>query len=374
MRFRVRSASVFRMARVVQSVVIGAMLCLLLAGCQNRDEIKRYTVKKLPHSKREAVAEMPPRGAMPPGHGQALNERMLAAIAPQGRTFWIFKLMGSKDAAAEQMEEFLSLVQSLKFSDDETATPEWTLPEGWTERKDVEPGTTRFATLTVKADGEEMSVSVTRLPFPPGRPTDGVPLMIVNLWCEQLGLPEKKESDLTAEEQPKGAEVQQLEVAGKQITLVNFLAAEKSAPPTPVATRGQPKWTVPEGWKEVAGNEFSLAAFAVTEGKMSVKTTVSRAGGDLLQNLNRWRGQLGLESWSKEEMQKSAKILSVSGSDGTLVDLVGTDAKSKKPSCTIGVIIPRGESAWFFKLTGDVELAQREKANFEAFVQSVKFE
>ncbi|TXT22045.1 MAG: hypothetical protein FD138_3793, partial [Planctomycetota bacterium] len=57
-----------------------------------------------------------------------------------------------------------------------------------------------------------------------------------------------------------------------------------------------------------------------------------------------------------------------------LVDLVGTDARSKKPSCTIGVIVPRGDSAWFFKLTGDVELAQREKANFEAFVQSVKFE
>ncbi|TXT16652.1 MAG: hypothetical protein FD138_4714, partial [Planctomycetota bacterium] len=92
MRFRVRSASVFRTARAAQSVAIGAVLGLLLAGCQNRDEIKRYTVKKLPHSKREAVAEMPPRGRMPPGHGQPSNERMLAAIAPQGRTFWIFKL------------------------------------------------------------------------------------------------------------------------------------------------------------------------------------------------------------------------------------------------------------------------------------------
>lgn len=374
MRFRVRSASVFRTARAAQSVAIGAVLGLLLAGCQNRDEIKRYTVKKLPHSKREAVVEMPPRGRMPPGHGQPSNERMLAAIAPQGRTFWIFKLMGPKDAAAEQMEEFLSLVQSLKFSDDTDATPEWTLPEGWTERKEAEKSATRFATLIAKEGSEEMSVSVTRLPFPPDRPTEGVPLMIVNLWCEQLGLPEKTQADLTAEEQPKGAEVQQLEVAGKQITLVNFLAADSPAPQAPVASRGQPKWTVPEGWKEAPGNEFSMAAFAVTDGKMSIKTTVSRAGGDLLQNLNRWRGQLGLEPWSNDELKKSAKVLAVDGSDGTLVDLVGTDARSKKPSCTIGVIVPRGDSAWFFKLTGDVELAQREKANFEAFVQSVKFD
>jgi hypothetical protein len=33
--------------------------------------------------------------------------------------------------------------------------------------------------------------------------------------------------------------------------------------------------------------------------------------------------------------------------------------------------VPRGEQAWFFKLTGDAELGQREKPNFEMFVQSV---
>lgn len=372
MRFCARSSSVPRTVCARPWFTLGAVLCLLLVGCQNRDEIKRYTVKKLPHSERKVV-EMPSRGPMPAGHGQAAGERMLAAIAPHGRTFWVFKLMGPKDAAAEQMENFLSLTQSLKFSEGEDAIPEWTLPEGWTERKDTEKAGTRFATMIVNPGSEEMVVSVTRLPFPPDRPTDGVPLMIVNLWCEQLGLPEKKQSDLTAEDQPKDAEVRQLDVAGTQVTLVNFLAAEKPAAPTP-ASPGQPKWTVPEGWKETAGNQFSLAAFAVSDGKMSIKTTVSRAGGDLLENLNRWRGQLGLEPWSKTEMTKSAKILSVDGSDGTLVDLVGTDSKTKQPSCTIGVIIPRGDSAWFFKLTGDVELAQREKANFEAFVQSVKFE
>ena len=372
MRFCDRSSSVPRSVCVRPWFALGAVLGLLLAGCQNRDEIKRYTVKKLPHSERK-VADVPPRGPMPAGHGQPAGERMLAAIAPHGRTFWVFKLMGPKEAAAAQMENFLSLTQSLKFSEEENSSPEWTLPEGWTERKEIEGASTRFATLTVKGDGEELAVSVTRLPFPPDRPTDGVPLMIVNLWCEQLGLPEKKQSDLSAEEQPKDAEVRQLDVAGTQITLVNFLASEKPAAQAP-ASPGQPKWTVPEGWKETAGNEFSLAAFAVSDGTMSIKTTVSRAGGDLLQNLNRWRGQLGLEPWSQAEMTKSAKVLSVDGSDGTLVDLVGTDVRTKKPSCTIGVILPRGDSGWFFKLTGDVELAQREKAKFEAFVQSVKFE
>ena len=375
MRFCVRSASVSRTVRAVWSVAIGAMLCLLLAGCQNRDEIKRYTVKKLPHSKREPVAEMPPRGRMPAGHGQAANERLLAAIAPHGQTFWLFKLVGSKAAALDQMEEFLSLVKSLKFGEAEDSTPEWTLPEGWTERKADDKSSDLFATLIIKGEKEELSVSVTRRETPPSLPIDHAPLMIVNVWCEKYGIPEKTQKDLSAEDQPEGAEVQQLEVAGKQITLVNFLAVESVAAQAPVASNGQPKWTVPDGWKEAKGDGVSMAAFAAEEGKRSVRTTVSVLGGnDLLQNMNRWRGQLGLPSWTKEELSKSAKTLTVDGTDGSFVELVGKNSKTGEPASTLGVIIPRGGSSWFFKLTGDVELAQREKANFEAFVQSVKFE
>ena len=373
MRFCARPSSVPRTVFHRPCFAFGALLGLLLAGCQNRDEIKRYTVKKLPHPERK-VAQIPQREPMPAGHGQAAGERMLAAIAPHGRTFWVFKLMGPKVAAAEQMENFLSMTQSLKFSEDEDATPEWTLPEGWTERKEAGGSSTRIATLIVKGEGEEMAVSVTRLPFPPDRPTDGVPLMIVNLWCEQLGLPEKKAADLTAEEQPKDAEVRQLDVAGTQVTLVNFLASETPAAQAPVASRGQPKWTVPEGWKETAGTRFSTAAFVATDGTKSVNATVSKAGGDLLGNLNRWRDQVKLKPWSQDEASKSVKTLTVDGSEGTFVDFVGNDKSTDKPMCLLGVIVNHGDSTWFFKLTGDIELAQREKAKFEAFVQSVKFE
>lgn len=312
---------------------------------------------------------------MPSGHGvTGQQQRLLGAIAPSDRVIWVFKLAGPKQVVADQMEKFLAFVQSLKFTGTENPAPTWTLPDGWTERTDLEPTTTRFATLTVKAGDEELPLTITRLPFPEGRPIDGVPLMIVNLWCEQLGLPEKNPSDLTAEEQPSEAEIRQLEVAGTKITLANFVSADRPESRPTVAARRTPKWTVPKTWREAPGNEFSIAAFSVTDGSQSVKTTVSQAGGDLLQNLNRWRGQLGLEPWSASEMAKESKQLPIEGVSGTFVELVGTDVRTGKPSCTLGVILPRGDSSWFFKLTGDVELAQREKSNFEAFVQSVKFE
>lgn len=378
MRFRVRASSVRIAGGVAPAWLLSLLVLSFLTGCQKQDEISRYTVKKMPAVERPAKAPTTPRSPMrPAGHGPGDSERMLGAIAAQGRTLWVFKVAGEKDTVADQMPAFLSLIQSLKFGKDEKVPPEWTLPEGWTEKKDDDPKGMRFTTLLVKTDGDDLPLTVTRLPLPGDRPIDGMPLMIVNLWCEQLGIPEKTASDLKAEEQPKDAEVRQLEVSGQQVTLVNFLAAASPVAPKPnqpATAQGVPQWKVPEGWKTDRGNEFSLAAFAVADGDRAIKITVSRAGGDLRQNLNRWRGQLGLQSWSQEEMEKTAKTLKVDGHDGTSVDLVGNDQRTQKPSCTLGVIVPRDGEAWFFKLTGDVELAKREKENFEAFVLSVKFE
>ena len=285
------------------------------------------------------------------------------------------------------MEDFLTLIRSLKFAADDDAPPEWVLPDGWTSEKG---NGLRFATLRVKSEDQVLETTV--IPLPAADPTSGeYVLSNVNRWCEQLGLPPRTKADLAAEEQPKNAEVRQLEAAGTHVTLVNLVGRQKSdgmgaapfaggkrpatkpaAPQRPrdnaaSADSGRPKWTVPEGWEETAGNQFSLAAFIAEDGEKSVKTTVSAAGGDFLANVNRWRGQLQLEAWSNDGFTKAAKILTVDGIKAPFVELIGPE------SCTLGVIVPRGERSWFFKLTGDIGLAQREKANFEKFVQSVKF-
>lgn len=391
MRFRVRRSSIRAGALRPLSLGLWAMLGMLwLVGCQKRDDVTSYTVKKLLPADRKAPATSPESVA---DQGPPDRDRMLAAIVPHDKVGWFFKVTGPREAVAKKMEEFLSLVQSVKFADGDDAKPEWTLPDGWTSEKGNE---IRFATLRTKSDGETLEATVIPLPATDPHSIDYV-LSNVNRWCGQMGLPEKTKENIFAEEQPKNAEVQQLDVAGAKATLVNLVGRLKSdgmsnapfangqrpsggkAAPSKQresvsTTSGRPKWKVPDGWTESEGNQFSLAAFAVAAGDKSVKTTVSRAGGDLLANVNRWRQQLGLEEWSKEDMSKSAKQLSIDGSEGTLVELVGKDARSGQPSCTLGVIVPRGESSWFFKLTGDVTLAQREKANFEAFVQSVKFE
>ncbi|MBC7818285.1 MAG: hypothetical protein IAG10_15470, partial [Planctomycetaceae bacterium] len=192
MRFCVRASSVRIAGRAAPAWLFALLALALLSGCQKQDEISRYTVKKMPVVERPAKAQNPPGPPRrPAGHGPGMNERMLGAIASQGRTFWVFKVAGPKDTVADQMPHFLSLIQSLKFGKDEALPPEWTLPEGWTEKKDDDPRGMRFTTLLVKTDGEDLPLTVTRLPLPGDRPVDGMPLMIVNLWCEQLGIPEK---------------------------------------------------------------------------------------------------------------------------------------------------------------------------------------
>lgn len=395
MRFRVRPSTV-RSLRVRSvfgslSLALWAMTGMVwLTGCQKHDGVSSYTVKRLSPAARKATGQSSEDVAE---QGPPDRDRMLAAIVPHGKVGWFFKVTGPRVAVAAKMEEFLKLVQSVTFADGEDATPEWSLPDGWTSEKG---NGIRFATLRAESGGETLETTVIPLPATDPHSVEYV-LSNVNRWCSQMGLPEKTKESLFAEDQPKNAEVQQLDVAGTKATLVNLVGRLKSdgmsnapfasgqrpnggkaAPPkqreSVSTTSGRPKWKVPDGWTESEGNQFSLAAFAVAAGDKSVKTTVSRAGGELLVNVNRWRQQLGLEEWSQEDMSKSAKQLSIDGSEGTLVELVGKDARSGQPSCTLGVIVPRGDSSWFFKMTGDVALAQREKANFEAFVQSVKFE
>ena len=387
----------------------------ILAGCQKRDEITRYNVKKLSPVERKAPAETSdgstpktraedqpgnisfigdplPDGSTPEtpatDQGPPDRDRMLAAIVPHGKMAWFFKVIGPRDAVAAKMEDFLKLIRSLTFAGGEDSQPEWVLPEGWTSEKG---NGIRFATLRVKSEDEVLETTVIRLSAPDPHSGEYV-LSNVNRWCEQLGLPPRTKTDLAAEEQPKNAEIRQFEAAGTMVTLVNLVGRPKSdgmgaAPfaggirplttvpeqPRAEADSGRPTWTVPESWKETKGNQFSLAAFAVQEGDKLVKTTVSAAGGDLLANVNRWRGQLQLDSWSKEELANAAKTLSVDGVEAPFVELIGQDVRTGEPSCTLGVIVPRGDRSWFFKLTGDVGLARREKANFEKFVQSVKF-
>lgn len=153
-----------------------------------------------------------------------------------------------------------------------------------------------------------------------------------------------------------------------------------SMPPPRMGTRPAPpprepspdlKFDKPEGWKESAGNAFSMAAFEVVDGDQRIETTVSAAGGDLLANMNRWRMQIGLGEFSADEMAKAFEPLEVNGLPANFIEM--HSEKTDNPESILGVVVVDGERTWFVKLRGSTALAKREREHLLAFAKSLRW-
>jgi len=160
-------------------------------------------------------------------------------------------------------------------------------------------------------------------------------------------------------------------VAPMPATLPDGLAAPDNS--------GQPKlkYILPVGWKEKALTQMRVASFEISEtGKtadVSVIPLGGSSGGDAA-NVNRWRGQVGLPPVAEDALAKLAEKIEVAGQPADLYDLAGTAPGSGESERILGAILHGGDTVWFFKLTGDADLAEKQKTNFIAFLKSVNFD
>ena len=372
-------------------LALPALLALVaLAGCGEQEQVVSYTVPK-PHVLEKQNPPPPAtstdaddvqqlRTSDEPAPSGAPRDRMLAAIVPQGERFWFFKVTGPKDAIQEQIEEFLALVESVRFAD-EKSDPTWTLPEGWRQQ----PGSgMRFASLEIASPEGPFDLSVIPLPVLGDR--EQSVLDNVNRWLGQMGVAPITQEQLTkGTELETGGDVRQTEVDGRTVTLANvvgalrdsrmsgapFASSPSTSPRAPVA--GAPAeltFETPQGWTPGRAGGFRKAAFEIADGAQKAEMTVidlAGSAGDLLPNVNRWRGQIGLEPASEQELDAELRTIPVGGIEGRYVHLVGPE------QATLGVIVRRDEKSWFFKLTGDASLVAREQERFEQFVRSVQF-
>jgi hypothetical protein len=120
-----------------------------------------------------------------------------------------------------------------------------------------------------------------------------------------------------------------------------------------------------------------VASFKVqAEGKVvdvSVIPLPGAAGGDL-PNVNRWRGQAGLEPVTEEELLRTATKLEISGAPALMHEMAGTNPASGEALRIVGAIQHRDGMAWFFKMSGDAPLVAKQRDAFVGFLKSVKFE
>jgi hypothetical protein len=161
-------------------------------------------------------------------------------------------------------------------------------------------------------------------------------------------------------------------------------AAMNAMPPTMPAGLPAPdnsglpklKYTLPAGWKEKEPTQMRVASFEISEAGQQADVSViplgGMAGGDPA-NVNRWRGQVNLPPLADDELQKLAEKIEVAGQPADLYDLAGTNPGSGNAERILACILHRDDTAWFFKVTGESALVEKNKAAFIAFLKSVEF-
>ncbi|HEV3027622.1 MAG TPA: hypothetical protein VG457_08630 [Planctomycetota bacterium] len=323
-----------------------ALLTLALlaaAGCGRQEEVRHYRAPKDP------------------------VWRILGAVVPAPGATWFFKLASPADRVDSVKAEVLTFFQKLRIEDGQLR---WTPPPGWTEEKG---SAQREATLRFGVREPKFEISVVRF-----QGDGGGMLANLNRWREQLGLEKVGDAELPAlARKLEGAatEVWVMDLSGpaRPGSGPRAMAKPQEATPSPHHEptlddiRAMFSFERSPGWKEnptpASGRIFE---FRVDEGGGSAQITLSalQGGGDLASNVNRWRGQAGLDPLAEGDIPKAAAPMTFVGTEAWLVEAIGRDR---------GIVVVASlnpQFSIFLKMDGAPATVQSQKAAFMKVAQS----
>jgi hypothetical protein len=305
---------------------------------------------------------------------------MITAIFPQpqqDRT-WFFKLSGPPEEVEKHKQEFEHFLQSVRFIKRGNPPITWTVPEGW--QREGQSSALRVETFRFGSKENPLELSVTPLGREAGSLLDNV-----NRWRGQLSLNKIDEAELNKM-------VREMEVDGVKAMIVDLTGTgsakgrmnapfAKGHPPIQDRERQNREeapaalpltFRAPLDWKERSQRGgISLATWEITDGSRPAEVTITPAGGNLADNVNRWRGQVGLGPVSEEQIRQDMRSINVDGSPAQYVDLTGPESAGGLR--ILAVRVPHGDTTWFFKMRGPADVVGRHKAAFEAFLGTVRF-
>jgi len=135
-----------------------------------------------------------------------------------------------------------------------------------------------------------------------------------------------------------------------------------------------PQWQAPAGWEPQPLGSIRKGSWKISRDGQTAEVAVTVFPGDVggtLANVNRWARQIGAPALNAPQLAELEKenTIQVDGLPALLVYLEGNQGKHIS-----GVIAPRNNATWFFKMTGDAALVKDEGVPFGQFMASVRFQ
>ena len=146
--------------------------------------------------------------------------------------------------------------------------------------------------------------------------------------------------------------------------------AQLPPPPRPTGN-GAMKWSVPKGWTETQGSGMRFATLTPPGGikaELAVVVLPGAAGGEPA-NVNRWRGQIGLQPLDDNALAGLRKPVKCKAGTVSVYDF--TSEGQVKSRMVSGLLSTTDGNTWFLKLTGDADAVGKAKADFMRFLESL---
>src|SRR5262245_55273174 len=133
----------------------------------------------------------------------------------------------------------------------------------------------------------------------------------------------------------------------------------------------------PPNWEPQPLSQMRQASFLV-KGENGAVADVSfvslgSAAGNVLENVNRWLGQLGQPPITEQKLGEMAQRLQTSLGDVTIVDVAGLpdNADPARDGRIIAAMMTTSSATLFFKMRGNADLTEAQKADFLKWVAAV---
>jgi hypothetical protein len=360
------------------SVVGTVLIIALLLGCQERRPITTHRIKLEPRDPATSNNTQQPTTNAPfiNGAQSTTNDqpkRMVVAFIENDDATWFFKITGDPDQVEKHKPQWSAFINSITF--DQSGQPQLNVPEGWTEgpkRMMVE----KTFVIGDSANAVELAVSTL---------STGQDLTLnVNRWLMQLGKQPIDESQLSTMIEPLKTDAGSMWYFDQSVGTENTASENKAVPDKVASDSENPviekpdapfQYSMADSWQLGDINSVVILRFhkkdAQDENKMaSISVSGLSPQNEWVPNVQRWCGEIGLEAFDQEKVESETRTIQISGMDAQRIDLVSPDSNQS----TFAVMLVHDNIAWFFKLYGDSGMVADGNQDFDAFLESIKFD